>query len=195
MSAPGIYRVSIRCAHDTTWAQRRKWSYSFFYESGSSEQAANVFSLTWTEFLRNGHSETVFAYEVFATSVTAGDDLFTTLPIPEGQSRGAVPINGRGEQYLPKAVLSLPLTVPNSRPSRKYARPGFYETDIINGVAVAPSFLFTIRSAWADALEDLAGSLVDPDGQLITGLGVGRLTTREFGRTAGNDVPTPPPLG
>ena len=87
------------------------------------------------------------------------------------------------------------LLVPDSRPSRKFWRLGLYEGGVVDGVTVAPSLVTAVRDAFVAFIGAFEGALRDPDGQALTGVGRITLTTREFGRTAGSDVPEPPPVG
>lgn len=191
-----LYRVALRLAHDTSWTQRRKWSYSFHVSAANAAAGAAVIVGGWAAHLATSHRFSVFAYEAYASSVVEEDTDYAVQSIIPGQQRGTLGAgSGLGDPYLLKACVSIALNVPGSRPARKFARPGLYELDSSDGVNLAPASLAAFTSGWASFVTALEGVLTDPDGQGITGIGRVRLSTREFGRTAGNDVPAPPPMG
>lgn len=182
-------------AHDATWPQRRKWTNTYYVEAANPTAAAAAVAVGWTAHLRNAAYRSVFAYEVYATDLAEGTELYAVVGIPTGQQRGTLNAPADQEEYLTKACAAVTLTVPDSRPSRKFWRPGFYEGGIVDGVSIFPSIVTAIREAFEDFIDAFEGQLRDPDGQAITGVGTIKLTTREFGRTAGSDLPEPPPVG
>jgi hypothetical protein len=186
-----VYRANLRMAHDVTWPQRRKWSTTFHMLTANVETAAAALVGEWVTYLRNAASDTIFAYEVYASDMLPGTSDYVVLPIPSGSQRGTID-NGANQPYLLKTAVRVNLNVAGSRPSFKFWRPGLVETQVENGVAITAGLTTAITTAFTNFISDLEGVLVDVDGQPVTTLGAFRLTTREFGRYAGNDVPSPP---
>ena len=189
-----LYKTALRMAHDTTWSNRRKWSTTFYLEAASSAAAAAAMVGAWSLTLRNATDASVFAYEVYATDLVPGTSDYTVQPIVQSQQRGVRASPG-GEKYLLKACIAVTLAVPNSRPSRKFWRMGLHEADVFNGVVVDPAVAALVQSWFNELVSELAITILDPDGQPVTGVQKTYLTTREFGRYAGNEVPDPPPVG
>ena len=187
-----LFRASLRMAHDTTWPSRRKWSNTFYFNVANAAAAAAALVVGWVDHLRNAADETIFAYEVYATDLVPSTSNYVVQPIAPGSRRGTIAIGSRGEVYLPKTSVAVELLVPGSRPSRKFWRPGLREADVENGDTVDPDILLLINTAFEDFVTAASPGLVDPDTEQITAVGQFRLTTREFGRTAGADVPAPP---
>lgn len=136
----------------------------------------------------------VYAYEVYATDLLPNTTNFTTVPIPVGQQRGSRSIVDLGEPYIPKACVSVNINVPNSRPSRKFWRPGLFEADVVNGTSITPGLRAAIEGAFIIVVNNNP-NLRDPDGQFFSDVGSLRLTTRNFGRESTNLVPLGPALG
>lgn len=190
-----IFRTVLRMASDIVDQVQRKWGPTFYVEAASPTAAATALAVGWADSLRQTCRERVYAYEVYATDLAPLTDNYTVVSIAQGSQRGALVTPAPAEPYLPKVCVAVTLLVENSRPSRKFWRPGLYEVDITNGVTVAAPLLASIRDNFSIFVESFNGFLVDPDGQPITGVGPLRLTTREYGRESTVDVPTPPPLG
>jgi hypothetical protein len=148
----------------------------------------------WIAYLNAAARSVVFAYEAYATDLNPATEDFAVQPIPLANQRGLI-ATGNEERYLAKACINQRLNVASSRPSFKFWRPGLVEGDVNNGVDVSPTLLTAISTAFSAMIEDFEGSLVDPDGQVISTPGKQTLTTREFGRYAGNELPLPPPVG
>lgn len=185
-----LYRVAWRLAHDVTWPARRKWTTTAFVDAASAIMAGAAAAAAWTAYLRAATFDTVFCYEVYASDMVPGTDNYYTQSITPGSQRGTIASSGMGEPYLLKACVTTSLNVTGSRPSRKFWRPGLYELAVVNGVGITTALDTAIRNAWAGLCSD--ETFVDPDGQLYNSVGTLRLGTREFGRYAGNDVPSPP---
>lgn len=187
-----LYKVSWRLAHDVTWPQRRKWSNTAYVTAPSSTTAAAAGVAAWVSYLALATDNSVFCYEVYATDLTPGTDDYATQSVPPSQQRGDRATPG-GEKYLLKAVATVTINVPGSRPSRKFWRMGLHEADVVNGADLNVATL----EALTIGLGQFAGdeTWADPDGQLYASVGRIHLSTREFGRYAGNDVPSPPALG
>lgn len=189
-----LYKVSWRFAHDATFIVRRKWSNVLYVDSPSSVAAAAAGVVAWEDTLRNGMSTNIFCYEVYATSVASGDDDFTVQAVTPGNQRGNL-VSSAGDLYLPKVCLAVTLPVTGSRPSRKFWRIDLRESDIVNGITLNPAVVNAVRLAWDFTISNGAGLWRDVDGQVISGVGRIRLTTREFGRESTVDLPEPPPVG
>lgn len=190
-----LYRVEMRFASDFPGQAARKWRNTYYHEAPSAVSSASAFVVSWTAFLRPAVRDRVYCYEVYATDLTPATADFAVVAVPAANQRGAKPTAGLGEPYLPKACIAVTLSVPGSRPSRKFFRPGLMEQDVVNGVSVGTGFVDDVVNAFNEFVSDLAPLLVDPDAQEITGVQKTTLTTRNFGREAGVDVPLPPPLG
>lgn len=187
-----LYKLAWRFAHDVTWPNRRKWSTTAYVDAPSAVAAAAAGVVGWTQLLRGGVNNTIFCYQVYATDLSPDTDNYVVQEIPDGSRRGTRnPADG--EKYLTKAVATVEVLVAGSRPSRKFWRVGLTEGEVTNGTTLSPA----VVSAVTAAFQNLVGeeTFCDPDGQLYTGVGRITLGTREFGRTAGADVPEPPAVG
>lgn len=188
-----LFKTSLRLAHDVTWPNRRKWSNTFYVDAANPAAAAAAIAGAWTLLFRNAADTTIFAYEAYATDMTPGTDVYATVPIAIGNQRGTRV--GESQPYLTKACLAVTLNAVAGRPSRKFWRFGLRETDVENGVSVTSEVATLVRDIFDEALGELSLTFLDPDGQALTSVARITLTTREFGREAGNDVPIPPPVG
>jgi hypothetical protein len=189
-----LFICSLRQAHDAAWPQRRKWSNTFWVNGSSPLDSAALVAAIWQTDLRAASHQSVFAYEVYAHDNTPGTDSFATVGIPESFQRGTIADAGSGERYLTKACVRVPMRTLVGRPSFKFWRPGLHEGEVVAGTTIISSLSDLIIAAFSGAVETAEGQLVDPDGQTFTAIGNVRLTTREFGRYAGNDLPEAPPL-
>lgn len=189
-----LYKTALRMAHDVTFSQRRRWSTTFYVEAANATAAASAIAVAWNATLKNGCDTRVFAYEVYATDQLPGTEDFAVVGIPASQQRGTIDA-GASEAYLLKAAIAVELLVPNSRPSRKFWRPGLRETQVVNGVSVEANTASLVRTAFTNFLTTMGSALKDPDGQTFSGVGKLTLTTRQFGREAGSNLPEPPPVG
>ena len=190
-----LFKGSFRMAHDTTWASRRKWSTTFFLMADGVAQAAEQLQNAWADFLRGAVSSDIFCYEVYVTDTAVGTDNYTVEPVPPGDQRGTFDNGAAGERYLPQTVVTVTLGVAGSRPSRKFWRFGLREGNVSQGEALTSDVLNEITDAFNGLLGAPGFSFVDPDGQSLTRVSRLKLGTREFGRTAGADVPQPPAVG
>lgn len=189
-----LYKTALRMAHDASWPQRRKWSTTFIVNASAATVAAASVVGAWIAYLNAAARSIVFAYEVYATDLNPNTEDYAVQPIALANQRGTI-ATGNEERYLAKACVNQRLNVLSSRPSFKFWRPGLVESDVSQGADVAPAMLTAISTSFSAMIEDFEGSLVDPDGQVIASPGKQTLTTREFGRYAGNDLPLPPPIG
>lgn len=188
-----LQKVSLRISSDNLWLRRAKWSNTFYLDTANPSAAAAAVAAGWIAHLRGAARQSIFAYEVYAATVAAGDSLFSTVTIPAAQQRGNLSLVDVGQQYQFNTCVSVELNVDNSRPSRKFWRPGIYENDVINGVELNTVLIEAIRTsfiAFNGALD-----LLDPDSEPIGSVGEVRLTQRKLGRQAGNDLPIPPAYG
>ena len=189
-----LYEVSFRQAHDATFATRRKWSNVLHVTAATSVAAAAAGVVAWEAYLRNMQNTTIFCYEVYATDKTVGTDDYAIQPVPQSVQRGTI-VPAGGEHYLPKVCNAVTLTVPGSRPSRKFWRMDLREGDISEGTGFNPNYVAGINAAIAAMIAADPGLWQDPDGQAVTAVQKVTLTTREFGRESTVDVPLPPPVG
>lgn len=187
-----LFSIAIKQSWDTAGITRRKWSNVFFADAPNADAAAALGVNLWTTYLRGAARTTVFAYEVYATSLLQGDDVYKIQSVPAAQSRGTLAIPS-GEAYAPKNCLSITIPASQGRPSRKYWRPGLWESDVVAGQAVNSTLVQAVESAFNSML--VTELLVDPDGQPLTGQVVARFTSRAFGRESAENVPLPPPQG
>lgn len=190
-----LYKTALRMASDVTWPSRRKWSTTFWINAANAAAAAAAVAASYITTLRAALDETIFAYEVYATSAVAGDEDYTVVSIAPGDQRGLVAASGRGELYLAKAVIAVEMRAAAGRPSRKFWRFGLREGDVTNGAEASGPVYTLVGTAFASFITEVGAALVDPDNTPIVDVGKLRLTTREFGRTAGADVPAAPPVG
>lgn len=188
-----LHKVSLRMATDASWVRRAKWSNTFYLDTPNPGAAAAAIAGGWIAHLATCVRNTVFAYEVYATSATPGDNLFSTVPIPLAQRRGTLSTVDLGEQYQFNACIGVELNVVNSRPSRKFWRPGIYEGDVVQGVSLGAGLVNATTNSFTALVAAL--DLLDPDGENIDSVGEIRLTSRKLGRQAGNDIPQQPPFG
>lgn len=186
-----LFKVLLRQAHDTSWVNRKRWSNAFYVDVANPAQAAAYISGLWQSVLRNAADTSVFAYEVYAADMTVGTDVYHTVAIPPGFQRG-LRVAGNNEKYLTKACIAVTLQAASGRPSRKFWRFGLHESDTANGVSVSDAVATLITENFNEVLQEFSTPLRDPDGQELLAVQKLKLTTREFGKTAGSDVPQPP---
>jgi hypothetical protein len=169
----------------------RKWRTTFYLDTGTAEAAANQLIDDWTNTLRNHVRESVYAYQVYATDLLPVTADYAIIPIDEGFQRGNVPTPS--ELYGIEYCLAVNLTVPASRPSRKFWRAGYCESDYSDGVFNNA----TLASDIADDFNTIisSGLYRDVDGESWTSVLVVKPSIRRLGRTAAFDVPVPPPVG
>lgn len=189
-----FFRVSLRLATDQPGQPFRKWSNTFYVEAANPVAAAAAGVGAWTGFLRGAARERVYCYQVYATDLLANTDNYQVQNVDQAFQRGSLATPGT-EPYQPKTCLSVTIPVDQSRPSRKFWRPGLYEGDVSNGVTINSTLADTIADAFNNLIANSEGLWLDPDRQQWLAPVQLRLTTREFGREATADVPIPPPLG
>ena len=190
-----LFKCSLRMAHDVTWSSRRKWSTTFFVMAEGVAQAAEQMQNAWASFLRAATSSDIFCYEVYVTDTAVGTDNYVVETVPPGSQRGTFDNGAAGERYLPQTVVTVTLGVAGSRPSRKFWRFGLREGNVSQGEALTSDVVNEVTDAFNGLLGAPGFSFVDPDGQALTSVSRLKLGTREFGRTAGADVPQPPAVG
>jgi len=191
-----LYKVSLRFATDNTWARRTKWSNSFYLNRPTAGEASQVMVAAWQTSLRGTVRNTVFAYEVYSSSVLEGDVTYDVRTITAGNQRGGLSTVDLGQQYQQNSCLSVTMPVTGSRPSRKFWRPGLYENDVTNGEIVNPVLVETVALGFDELLSEFGDTfLLDPDGQTLTGPVRVRFTQRKLGRQAGLNLPSPPANG
>lgn len=189
-----LFLCALRQAHDLSFANRKKWSTTFWVNGSSPVDTAALVAALWQTDLRSAAHAGVFAYEVYSHDATPGSDIFATVGIPESGQRGTFAASSDAEKYFLSACVRVPLRTLTGRPSFKFWRPGLEEGDVVQGVAVTPGLSDAVIAAFGGALENAEGALVDPDGQVLTAVNNVRLTNRKFGRYASNDLPAAPPV-
>lgn len=184
-----LYSVQQRLA--TRVPDPLKWSYVWFGLFNSPLEAALVGRDMWVNLLRTCHHVDAFCYEVYATDQVAATTSYAIVPVPEGQSRGA--LTGGGEPVPLWNAVRVDMFVQGSRPSRKFLRPPMKEGYITTTNGLAPTLVAAIR----DVITAITGDLRwrDESGQVLEGVGPVRLTSRRLGRLAGFNVPEAPPVG
>jgi hypothetical protein len=187
-----LYSVSLRQSWDIVGTNRRKWSNVFFKEAPNATAAAAWGVGAWVADLRNASRTACFCYEVYATSVTEGDDDYAVQTVPQGSSRGSIGTPGTDAYFAPVCI-SVTIQAESGRPSRKFWRPGLFEGDISGGQTVVPTLIQAIEGAFSFFVENAVPA--DPDGQILQGGVVARLTRRNFGRESTENLPQPPPQG
>lgn len=187
----GLFVVSLRQAMERGSTPYRKWSNTFFVETETAEAAASLVNDGWVNILRNHVREHVYAYQVYATDMLVATSEYIVEAIDPAFQRGVV--SRPDEIYTPENCVAVSITVPASRPSRKFWRPGLTEADFGNGVFDNTTLLGQIISDFNDLIA--SGPFRDVDGQnWISVLGV-KQSIRRLGRTAPFDVPAGPALG
>lgn len=197
-----LYAVSLRQARERGGVPLYKWSNRFYTEADSSFVAASRGVAWWATYLRNAARTDVWCYQVYATDVappnaggTPTTSDFTILPVSQGDARGNLSTQSTEPgAYWRDLSLVVELRVPNSRPDRKFWRPGFMESDFnFSGVFENILLLSAVFSSFNNLLQ--TGELRSGDGEFITSVTPRRATTRRLGRLAFYDLPSPPPVG
>jgi len=188
-----LYKIALRFSNDNASARRVKWSNVFYRNVDTAVLAANSGITAWTNHLNQAARRSVFCYEVYASSVTEGDSDYVVLAVPPGDQRALGPVPVGAQQYQLNSCLAVNLPVSGSRPSRKFWRPGLFESDVENGTEVITSLVSAIQSSFNSML---AGSAwLDPDGQAVLPAVTVKFTQRKLGRLAGFNLPTVPAQG
>lgn len=184
-----LWRVAVRKAINILGVQY-KWSNLYFVESLSDLTAAEVGLTIWDDAERLFHKEYVFCYEVYASSVTEGDSIYTILPHGAGAtSYGAIASVGEALPMFNVVRVDLPVAS-GGRPSRKFYRPPLHEADQASGSLSAGSLLTGLATGMA-ALTAVP-ELRDESGNSFSGYTLRGITARRLGKTASVGVPSAP---
>lgn len=191
-----VYAVQLRQAFgggELPYAY--KFSNVFYVNEDSAASAANVGLLIWNA-MKAAVFEGVYCNSIYATDLVPATTNYAQIPVPTEDQRGLMAYPGGTDIYNPIVCARVDLLVNNSRPSRKFHRGG-YETSVFanGGRAFIGTYQLALQSAYATILVDTDFGLCDVDGQVVTAALVMGVTTRELGREAFSDVPTPPPFG
>lgn len=195
-----LFKVAIRQALAPALVTIRKWSNTFQLNASNGTEAAEFGIDLWENYLRNAVRTMVFAYEVYATDVgpdgagTPGTQNFASLPVPQASQRGTIAWNSATESlYWRDVCLQVELMVPNSRPDRKYWRPGLVESDFDQNGTWSSGGLVTAIEDRFNTITTL-GLVLDGDGSTFSGAQVSKVGSRRLGRESGFDLPPAPPL-
>ncbi len=189
-----LFFIQLRQAIEIGGAVLYKWSNTFYADVGDVNDAASVGVALWTNALRNAAREDVFCYQVYARDVLLGTDVFTTVNVAQGSQRGSL-IAPISEPYFRSAVVTVTIPVAQSRPSRKFWRPGLREADVIDGVALDSTLTTALQTAFDGVFNTGNITWRDPDNELLSGPVTLRLGSRRLGDEATADLPVAPPRG
>lgn len=187
-----LFRVELRKAitldNSTGY---RKWRNTFYVDTTTPILACTQVHDGWKNILRDCVRDKVYAYQVYATDMLPSTSNYHIMAIEEGFQRGN--ITTPDELYAVDNCLAVNITVPVSRPSRKFWRAGYCESDYNQGVFSNTTFINLINTKF----DDLIGSFEfrDIDGQLWVSTLITKPSLRTMGKTTRFDVPNPPPVG
>lgn len=191
-----VFAVQLRQAQGGgAYPNSFKYSNVFYVNEPTAADAAADGLIIWGA-MRAAIFESAYCYSIYATDLVPGTANYYQMAVPAGSQRGLlVPIAG-AQTYNPIVCGRVDLLVPNSRPSRKFVRGG-YATDVManGGRAFVGTYQLLLQEAFDQILIDTGGQLCDVDGQPVSGTQTLGVTTRELGREAFSDVPTPPAFG
>lgn len=191
-----VYAVQLRQAFGGgTLPFAYKWSNVFYTNEDSAFSAASVGLLIWNA-MKAACFEGTYCSSIYATDLVPATTNYAQIPVPVEDQRGTLAYPGATDIYNPIVCARVDLLVNSSRPSRKFHRGG-YETSVFanGGRAFIGTYLTTLQGAYTQILVDTDFGLCDVDGQAVTAALALGVTTRELGREAFSDVPTPPPFG
>lgn len=191
-----VYAVQLRQAFGGgTLPYAYKFSNVFYVNEPSAAEAATQGLTIWNE-MKAAVFEGVYCSSIYATDLVPATTNYYQVPVPVEDQRGLLAYPGGTDIYNPIVCARVDLLVNSSRPSRKFHRGG-YETSVFanGGRAFIGTYLTTLQAAYTDIITETGGSLCDVDGQLVTAALALGVTTRELGREAFSDVPTPPAFG
>lgn len=186
-----VYKTSLRKAFGTPF--NVKWSNSYYIDAGSLTEAGDIAIDLWVNGERPFHTAGVYCYEVYMNNVAdPPNSPGTVFPIQAGLQRGVFPGYNAGATFPLWNCLRCDFNVVNSRPSRKFYRPGLVPANYDNG-----NITSGLAAAVQTAITWIAGSLfiVDVDGETITAGVIKGLTPHRLGKEAGLNVPAGPPFG
>ena len=191
-----VYAVQLRQAQGGgSWPNVFKYSNVFYVNEDSAASAAANGLLIWNA-IKESYFQEAYCYSIYATDLVPATTNYAQVPVPSGDQRGSLVHSGTPFVTHPIICARIDLLVPSSRPSRKFMRGAFASDCFANGnTAFIGTYLTTLETAWDQMITDLGGQLCDVDGQGVTAPQVVGVTTREFGREAYNDLPTPPSFG
>lgn len=169
----------------------KKWRTTFYLNKSTAVAAAQQLRDDWIGILGDACRDRVYAYQVYATDMVEGTSNFHLQSILPEDQRGHIPTPD--ELYAVENCLAVGITVPASRPSRKFWRAGYCESDYTQGVYSNSTFSTLISGKFDDLCG--TGQYVDIDGQDWISTLVVKASLRVLGRTSRFDVPNPPPAG
>lgn len=191
-----VYAVQLRQAQGGgSYPNAFKYSNVFYVNEDSAASAAANGLIIWNA-MKAAMFESAYCYSIYATDLVPATTNYAQVPVPTEDQRGLLAPAGGSLTYNPIVCGRVDLLVPSSRPSRKFVRGG-YATDVIanGGRSFVGTYALELQDAFNQILLDTGGQLCDVDGQPVSAALMVGVTTRELGREAFSDVPTPPPFG
>ena len=187
-----LHRVELRLAVTLDNATGfRKWRTTFYADTATPLAAANQVRQDWIDQLRDTCRDKIYAYAVYAVDLNPATSAFALISIGDADQRGSIATPD--ELYPIEQCLAVGIEVPSSRPSRKFWRAGYCESDYTQGVFSNSTFATIIRQGFDNIAQ--SGNYRDVDGQEWVAVLQAKQSIRRLGRTAGFDVPTPPAVG
>lgn len=182
-----LFRVLTRMAVRTS-ADAYTWSYVWYVEAADVDAAAVVGRDEIWPSLAVCHKTIAFCYEIYASDLVPSTTNYTVIGVDAGDQPGLV--TGSGQLYRATSVCRVELNVAGGRPSRKYLRLPFDETEVTNGIVIETSAIDDINGTFTDIVA--ITSLRDESGNLFTGYTIKGVTDRRLGKLARNAVPPSP---
>ena len=186
-----LFRTELRFATDPAGTPYRKWRTTFYIDTSSTEAAASALGDSWINTLRSCVRDRVYAYQVYATDLDPESAIYSLIPIDPAFQRGD--LSTTTDMYNFDICLAVAISVPASRPSRKFWRPGLMESDMTNGIFTNTALADLTTDAFNTIIEE--GIYRDIDGDFWQAVLTIKQSNREMGRLAAFDVPAGPPLG
>lgn len=182
-----LFRVVPRLAFNEAIAAF-KWS-NVFYTDQPTVQAAAAWGIgLWDTAWRLAHSTQTFCYEVYASDLVEGTDVYTTVAHDLNPNIFGAKVPA-GELMPSWNVARMDINTPSGRPSRKFIRGPWGENDI-----TYDSFTSGAQNALQNAGAALFtyGGAFDEDGQPFTGFALRGVSAKRLGKLAGLAVPSKP---
>lgn len=183
-----LFRAELRLAAERQGTPWRKWRNTFYIVEADAAGAADQCRNAWEVVLRNHCRAFVYAYEVYATDLVPNTSNYVLMPVDTEFQRGN--LDAGSDFYALEHCLAISIAVPNSRPSRKFWRPGLLESDFVDGVFQNTTLRDQIIEDWNTMIGNNAN--YDVDGEPWTSVLSVKQSIRRLGRTAPFSVPAGP---